>query len=98
MYNCNWKHEVWPQNVYNQEKSQAKCSYAVMCMRRQHCPLIIISFKSAAEETLDLFLPGAFEKEQQSTLEEEFQACTCTFSVTAQTIIIYMYAKDLEVG
>lgn len=49
--------------------------------------------QSAAEETLDLFLPGAFEKEQQSTLEEEFQACTCTFSVTAQTIIIYVCLK-----
>ena len=79
-------------------KKPSKVQVCSHVYERQNCSLIIISFISAAEETLDFFLPGAFEKEQQSTLEEEFQACTCTFSVTAQTIIIYMYAKDLEVG
>ncbi len=44
------------------KKKPSKVQDAVMCMRREYSPLIIISFISAAEPTLDLFLPGAFEK------------------------------------
>ena len=49
------------------------------------------SILTIAEETLDLFLPRVFKsKEQQSTSEEEFQACTSV------CVLMYKLKKHRE--